>query len=107
MKRRAFLAGLATTAAGLVLPYEPKRIYSFPSRLTEIDEDVEYFRKKLFDALDIPEAFRVPMTDFSTAKIVRVMQTARQLDLLKKCREEMFKLNPLARSEDFWIPKTA
>lgn len=31
MKRRTFLAGLVTTAAGLVLPHEPKRIYSFPS----------------------------------------------------------------------------
>ncbi len=29
MKRRDFLTGLVTTAAGLVLPYEPKRIYSF------------------------------------------------------------------------------
>ncbi len=32
MKRRVFLSGLVMTAAGLVLPYEPKRMYSFPSR---------------------------------------------------------------------------
>ena len=31
MKRRSFLAGMFTTAAGLLLPYEPKTIYSFPS----------------------------------------------------------------------------
>ena len=32
MNRRTFLAGALTTAAGLILPYEPKRIYSFPSK---------------------------------------------------------------------------
>lgn len=32
MNRRKFLAGALVTAAGLILPYEPKRIYSFPSR---------------------------------------------------------------------------
>lgn len=33
MNRRAFLTGMISTASGLVLPYEPKRIYSFPSRM--------------------------------------------------------------------------
>lgn len=32
MKRRSFLAGMFTTAAGLLIPYEPKTIYSFPSK---------------------------------------------------------------------------
>ena len=32
MKRRSFLAGMLTTAAGLLIPYEPKTIYSFPSK---------------------------------------------------------------------------
>lgn len=31
MKRRNFLAGAAAAAAGLVLPYEPRRVYSFPT----------------------------------------------------------------------------
>ena len=32
MKRRSFLAAAAAAVTGLILPYEPKRIYSFPSR---------------------------------------------------------------------------
>jgi len=31
MKRRSFLAGITSTIGGLVLPYEPKVIYSFPT----------------------------------------------------------------------------
>lgn len=30
MRRRHFLAGAAAAAAGLVIPYEPRRVYSFP-----------------------------------------------------------------------------
>lgn len=34
MNRRSFLASLAASASALVLPYEPKRVYSFmPGRL--------------------------------------------------------------------------
>lgn len=32
MKRRSFIQGMMTTAAGLLLPYEPKRVYSFASK---------------------------------------------------------------------------
>ncbi len=32
MKRRTLLAVALTTAAGLILPYEPQTIYSFPSQ---------------------------------------------------------------------------
>lgn len=44
MRRRSFLAGLATAAAGLVLPYEPRRIYSFPTpKLTVLSYDELYY----------------------------------------------------------------
>lgn len=35
MKRRSFLGGLVAAVGGLVVPYEPKVVYSFPSRLFE------------------------------------------------------------------------
>lgn len=49
MNRRRFLTGLVTTAAGLLLPYEPKRVYSFGKR------SVGYLYAPYIPLLKLPE----------------------------------------------------
>ncbi len=51
MDRRGFLGGLIVSAAGLYLPYEPERVYSFASRRFLMEEAV---LKKMLDCCLIP-----------------------------------------------------
>ena len=61
MKRRDFLRGLAvTTAAGLILPYEPKRIYSFPSTEFLQRSKIESFFDGLIDDVALWDRILTP-----------------------------------------------
>lgn len=68
MNRRNFVAGIISCSAGLLLPYEPKVIYSFPNKLGPFDltDDIEYFYHKLYRALDIPKSYRISARHFKT-----------------------------------------
>jgi hypothetical protein len=74
MHRRHFLAGALTTAAGLVLPYEPQRVYSFPSKgivvtghsmALAMDRELvainarymEWFQRSMAAALKVPREY--------------------------------------------------
>ena len=59
MNRRSFVSGLIATVAGLVLPYEPKVIYSFasprpvPVSVTEYED----FVSKISSGLGVPREY--------------------------------------------------
>lgn len=65
MNRRQFMQALAAASAGIILPYEPERIYSFPTkRITTAEQWYPHPPRVIFETVHgLPQQYIITTRD--------------------------------------------